>query len=250
MRQSHDELVGHHQETQQMLRDFREELMTICRMSMEVRPDDRSLDQTGGRSLAPQLMSSLSFRNDRRAQLATINDAAISCSNGFLGHPVYHPGYCGPNCQCQCHKTPVSLARLVLNWLLGRSQPRIECNEPTCQHLQRTTFSVLRSFRQITAEVWIEGESLTHVYLRMPRVVKQEDFYWLQTATPNEVRRKLVSRELTVNDTESNGYSVLHVRQSLYNYQLGIHNRFVADCAVETVNRAIRHGSVNRRPSD
>lgn len=58
----------------------------------------------------------------------------------------------------------------------------------------------------------------------MPRVVKQEDFYWLQTATPNEVRRKLASRELTVNDTESNGYSVLHVRQSLYNYQLGIHD--------------------------
>lgn len=213
MQESHVELVSHQQETQQMLRDFREELVTIYRMALEPGSNDTSLHQAGGRSLDPRLTSSSSrARDDRAIPSLMANTAATSYANGFSG---YYSGHCVPNCRCQCHKTTVSITRLVLNSLLGRSQPRVTCDEPTCRHLQRLSFTMLRSFRQITAELWIEGQSLTHVSLRMPRVVDHNDLLWLQDATLDDVRLKLSTRELTVNDVRPNGESVLHVSASL-----------------------------------
>lgn len=167
-----------------------------------------------GKFAGPGLTSSSSpIRNDGSGQSTDGDDATASHSvmKEFPGSPGYYSRHCGPDCKCQCHIT--SITRLVFNSLFGWPQSHIECNEPTCNHLQRMTFSVLRSFRQITVELWIEGQSLTHVSLRMPRIVGFEDFIWLQTATLDQVRQKLSRRELTVHDVhhDPDGHSVLHV---------------------------------------
>lgn len=49
----------------------------------------------------------------------------------------------------------------------------------------------------------------------MPRVVDEKDLHWLIVATPDQVREKLWSRELTVNDVSSDGFTVLHVSASI-----------------------------------
>lgn len=137
--------------------------------------------------------------------------------------PALYLGHCSPNCRCRCHDTSLSIARLVFNSLFGRSQPRVECTESSCKHLQRVTFPVLRSFKQITAEVWIEGQSLTHFSLRMPRVVGQKDLIWLQDASLEAIRQKLWSRELTVTDVDPDGQSVLHVSAPIFDRRAVIH---------------------------
>lgn len=186
-----------------------EKVDTLHRLSAS---NSQSIYQVRERS-SDLLLTASSSRtcHDWGTQTHTVDDVAISCTNGFSAHPGHYSGHCGPNCKCRCHERSVSIIPLVLNSLFGRSQPRVECDEPTCKRLQRMTFSVLRAFRQITAEVWIEGQSLTHVTLRMPRVVGENDLFWLERATLDDVRQRLSSRELTVNDVHPDGLSVLHV---------------------------------------
>ena len=51
-----------------------------------------------------------------------------------------------------------------------------------------------------------------HFYIRTPRIV--ERLAWIDLATLEEVQRKLLNRELTVNDVEESGNTLLHVRVS------------------------------------
>ena len=60
-----------------------------------------------------------------------------------------------------------------------------------------------------------------HFCIQTSRVVHK--LFWLQWATLEEVRRKLLSRELTVNDVQPDGYSVLHVSASTFEYAVDIH---------------------------
>lgn len=68
-------------------------------------------------------------------------------------------------------------------------------------------------FKQINVEIRVENQSSIHFSLRIPRMVRRRDLSWLRKATVDEVRAKLWSRELTVNDVDSNGFTVLHVSE-------------------------------------
>ncbi len=198
-----------------------EKVDTLHRLSAS---NSQSIHQVRERS-SERLLTASSSRtcHDWGTRAHTVDDVAISSTNGFSAPPGHYSGHCGPNCKCQCHNTTVSIIPLLFKSLFGRSQPRVECNEPTCKHLQRMTFSVLRAFRQVTAEVWIEGQSLTHVTLRMPRVVGENGLVWLETTTLDAVRQRLSSRELTVNDVHPDGQSVLHVSIFLSGCRAVIH---------------------------
>lgn len=135
---------------------------------------------------------------------------------------------CPSDCKCRCHKASKSVIPFALSSILGRlyvphaqgilsmlSQPRKQCDEPTCKrhhtNLLRIKYYFPSWFQQINAEIRIENQSSVHFSLRIPRVVDEKDLYWLIVATPAQVREKLWSRELTVNDVSPDGYTVLHV---------------------------------------
>ena len=87
-----------------------------------------------------------------------------------------------------------------------------------------------------------------HFCIQTPRVVQNLD--WLAWATLDEVKQKLSSRELTVNDVEPNRYSALHVSPSAFGYSIRVYGHLIADGDVQTGIRPIGGGAVDRGPVD
>lgn len=177
------------------------------------------MSQSGGkfsRSLSASSPGSITHQG-WDIQSSELRNTEVSCTNTSLVSLVSSVEACDSSCICQCHKPlVVSIANLVFNSVLGRTPPRIQCGELTCKQLQKIRFSMLGSIKWISVEIWIEGQSLTHVSLRMPRVVGRNDLDWLEWATLDDVRKKLSTRKLTVNDILPDGESVLHVSASSY----------------------------------
>lgn len=177
------------------------------------------MPQSGGefsRSLSASSPGPITHQ-DWEIQSSELHNTEVSCASTSLSSLVSSAEACDPSCTCQCHKPLiVSIANLVFDSFPGRMQPRARCGEPTCKQLQKITFTILGSIKRISVEIWIEGQSLTHVSLRMPRVVGRYDLDWLEWATLDDVRKKLSTRKLTVNDVLPDGESVLHVSASSY----------------------------------
>lgn len=175
-----------------------------------------------------------------------------------------HPDmFCGSGCSgCRRRKALVSVIPTMLSSILGRlyvprgirsisPQPctQLQCDDPTCKrhHNDLTTlrFYFPDWFNQISAELRVENQSTIHFALWMPRVVEQGDLRWLEFATWDEVKQKLRSRELTVNDVHPNGQSVLHVSAPLLNKYLIIYLHLVVDLGSQ-----VDCGSVGNRIAD
>lgn len=105
------------------------------------------------------------------------------------------------------------------------SHPRAQCDETTCRR-HRTNLLTIQYyfpswFNQINAEIRIENQCSVHFSLRVPRFVGANDLVWIARATLDQVKKKLWSGELTVNDVDSCGMTVFHVSavsQGIYHY--------------------------------
>lgn len=158
----------------------------------------------------------------------TENEASsthCACPEGSIPLPCELPA-CQPGCRCHCHKPPTSIIPTSLSSLLGRMyvpqgmrsmlfQVWARCDEPRCRR-QHTSLFIIKYyfplwFRRINAEIRVESHGSVHFSLRIPRVVGKNSFHWLMGATVDEVKEKLWSRELTVNDVDPDGFTLLHV---------------------------------------
>lgn len=133
---------------------------------------------------------------------------------------------CPPDCGCRCHKAPDSVIPAMLSSVLGRlylprdiraalTQPRAQCDEATCRRHHNNLFTIQYYFpswfKRINAEIRIENQCSIHFSLRVPRYVAAGALNWIALATPDEIKAKLWSRELTVNDVDQYGLTVFHV---------------------------------------
>ena len=132
---------------------------------------------------------------------------------------------CPDGCPCCCH-TPSRDLQLVPSFLrpwigrlnvprtlLAALSPSFEpCDHPQCSRDRRQVQNV-----KYTAPVWfarieatIQFEALpVHFCIQTPRVVPS--LYYLYDISFDEFRIKLSTRELTLCDVQSDGFSVLHV---------------------------------------
>lgn len=143
-------------------------------------------------------------------------------SDNYRGSPC--DGTCLSSCRCRCHSPPISLVPQLLRFLVGNMvvdhdwisalvSARTPCNDQECKrhrsNLLKIKYHCPSWFAQINAEIRTKRFPVYFV-IQTPRIVST--LGWLETATLDEVRRKLSNRELTVNDTNAAGESVLHVR--------------------------------------
>lgn len=143
------------------------------------------------------------------------------------GIPLPQKQYtCLPDCGCRCHKAPDSVIPAMLSSVLGRlylprdiraalSQPRAQCDEATCRRHHNNLLTIQYYFpswfKRISTEIRIENQCSVHFSLRVPRYVAVGALGWIAFAKPDEVKAKLWSRELTVNDVDQHGLTVFHV---------------------------------------
>ena len=132
---------------------------------------------------------------------------------------------CPEGCACVCHR-PSSIIYPIPSWLnqwLGKlSIPRtlvsslipfsFPCNDAHCQgdrgRLRIIRYDLPLWFTQVEASIRFEASSL-HFHVQTPRVVPC--LRYLYFISFEEFRIKLSTREITVQDVEPDGYSVLHV---------------------------------------
>ena len=130
---------------------------------------------------------------------------------------------CPPNCCCRCHQPAISVLPWWLSPLIGRltfqydrlaalASARVQCNDKQCKRhrsdLLQIKYCCPSWFAQINAE--IRSETIPVKFcIQTPRVVKTLD--WLFNASYKDVKARLYSRELTVNDVDLGGYTVMHV---------------------------------------
>lgn len=107
------------------------------------------------------------------------NYGESSIDNADGAHIHGEQSACPSDCGCRCHKAPKSVIPIALSSLLGRlyvsqvqsifsilSQPRIQCDEPTCNrhhiNLLRIKYYFPAWFQQINAEIRIENQTSIH----------------------------------------------------------------------------------------
>ncbi len=172
-------------------------------------------------SAPPEVIPSSSAHHPECRESSTSHEG----NTGRIPIPHERPT-CPPDCGCRCHKAPKSVIPAILSSLFGRlylpqdiraalTQPQAQCDEATCRRHHNNLLTIQYYFpswfRQISAEIRIENQCSIHFSLRVPRYVAAGTLNWITSATPDEIKEKLWSRELTVNDVDSNGMTVLHV---------------------------------------
>lgn len=177
------------------------------------------------------------------------NHGGSSTNNGCGAHMPCEQYACQSDCICRCHEALEPVVPTALSFLLGRlyvprdirsilSQPRTRCDQARCKRHRANLLTIKYHFpawfKRIDAEIRVENSSSIRFLLRVPRVVGENNLDWLVSATLEEVREKLWSRELTVNDVTSDGYTVLHVSVSVSRKVVGIYRRslliVISDC--------------------
>lgn len=131
---------------------------------------------------------------------------------------------CPKECRCRCHRQLVAqpIPRWLSSWIGELYFPRTllsslwsafhECNEWTCQR-SRTSLKTVKYylptwFAQVEASVRFEALPL-HFYIQTPRVVNSLDF--LDTIGSDDLKQMLSARQITLHDTQADGYSLIHV---------------------------------------
>lgn len=198
--------------------------------SHEINQQYDQVTATQSISTGPQPVSPINAALD----LSSTHSTTQSDDPGAIQEMGHYPGNgvndrCPPSCRCRCHRPPISaipewlhfvFGRAVIHhdWLSAIASARTACNDRGCRrhrsNLLQIRYYCPAWFAQINAEIRTEHLPV-HFIIQTPRLVKRRGLDWLKRATLDEVRQKLWSRQLTVNDVEPDGYSVLHVRISL-----------------------------------
>ncbi len=149
----------------------------------------------------------------------------------------YSNDRCPPSCRCRCHRPPISAIPAWLQFIFGRAlihhdwlsaiaSARTACNDRECRrhrsNLLQIKYCCPTWFAQINAEIRTERVPI-HFVIQTPKIV--QSLAWIDHATLDEVRQKLWSRELTVNDVDLNGCSVVHVSTSFFRCRAVIDGR-------------------------
>lgn len=131
---------------------------------------------------------------------------------------------CPSDCPCRCHQSSSAcpLTPLALNRGLGMHIPGAlissltsstqMCDDTRCAQMRNRLITMQRLFPMWFGRV--EGTIRTqscpvHFTIQTPRVVHSLDF--LYNISLDEFRMKLTNREITVNDTERDGRTILYV---------------------------------------
>lgn len=135
---------------------------------------------------------------------------------------------CTSQCRCRCHKQlddyrpvprelefllgDVRIPNRLFGSIFSSSRP---CDDAQCvrtkQALSTIKWYLPRWFAQVHAEVSFQSLPV-HFVIQTPRVVQSLDFMYRLSF--RELKIKLSNRELTVNDVEPSGFTVLHVCSS------------------------------------
>ena len=170
---------------------------------------------------------------------ATTSPSMISCTTpNTAAHESLRPQYtilnfprqlCPFGCLCRCHQQPDNYRPVprVLRYLLGDiwvpkdflcsfSSLTRPCDDAQCQRI-RETLSVIRWlppgwFARVKADISFQSLPV-HFVIQTPRLVESLQFVY--NLSFEELKMKLSTRELTVNDVQSNGLNILHVGLSL-----------------------------------
>ena len=133
--------------------------------------------------------------------------------------------YCQDECSCVCHKPSSALIPIPpwLNpWIGKLNIPRMvaaslapwvfPCNDSRCRksrdNLQVVRYYLPLWFAQVEASIRFEAFPV-HFIIQTPRLVPS--LRHLKHIGFDEFRVKLSTREITLNDVDQDGYSVLHV---------------------------------------
>lgn len=129
-------------------------------------------------------------------------------------------------CHCRCHTfssvfpipdwlTPWIGTLYIPQALLSSLWSSVldSCSEWTCQR-SRTNLKIIKYFlptwfAQVEASIRFEALPI-HFYIRTPRVVKSLAF--LNNISLDDFKQLLQTQRITIYDTASNGYSLVHVR--------------------------------------
>ncbi|KAJ3555003.1 hypothetical protein NM688_g2812 [Phlebia brevispora] len=173
-------------------------------------------------SFPPPTTASITTSGDAAQSSGTLQD--ISTPDATAEDEAYPFANirCQLNCPCRCHKRTIPIVpRQLIPWVGGLYVPpslfsalassSTPCDDPSCKRRQSDLFTIkyyLPSwFAEVTADIRLKVFPV-HFCIRTQRVVKS--LAYLNTDSLDDIRRKLSSRELTVNDVQPNGFTVLH----------------------------------------
>lgn len=144
----------------------------------------------------------------------------------YIPRVPYDDSRCPRSCCCCCHHmvqaTPQFLTPLLGNLYLQSALllslfTATTCNDPACRRTRETLLAVKWQlptwFFAVDAKLRIDAIPI-HVCIQTPRVLENLDlFLWRQGCLRvDDMQKMLSSKQITLNDVDVDGRSVLHVR--------------------------------------